>query len=144
MAEEARTIDPRSAAIIDRMQELLAAERAGVQCLVVMADRAPAGEKKDLLTRLRNDEGRYCAGLFRLIRARGAVPNREVGGFADKVLALPGETERLALLVKGQSWVVRKVDEIPREGLTDEEKAFFAEMREGHDAGIAACRKYLP
>lgn len=130
--------------MVDRLQELLEAERAGVKCLAPMADAAPPGEKKEFLTFLRNDEGRFCAGLYRLIRARGAAPTDRVGAFAEKVLALPTEAERLALLVKGQSWVVRKIDEIPPEAMTAEEKAFFAEMREAHVVNIEACRKVLP
>lgn len=130
--------------MIDRMQELLEAERAGVKCLAAMADEAPRGEKKDFLTFLRNDEGRFCAGLYRLIEARGAAPHDKVGPFADKVLALPGEAERLALLIKGQSWVVRKIDELPAAEMTPGEKTFFADMREAHVVNIEACRKVLP
>ncbi|MBI5418887.1 MAG: hypothetical protein HZA60_02250 [Deltaproteobacteria bacterium] len=130
--------------MIDRMQELLTAERAGVRCLAKMAEEAPEGEKKEFLTFLRNDEGRFCAGLYRLIQAREASPNQKVGAFAEKVLALLGEEERLVLLVKGQVWVVRKIDEIPQSEMTDEEKTFFADMREAHVVNIEACRKYLP
>jgi len=130
--------------MIDRMQELLEAERAGVKCLLAMGEGTAEGEKKDFLARLCSDEGRFCAGLFRLIEARGAVPGTNVGAFADKVLALAGEGERLALLVKGQSWVVRKIDEIPQAEMTGEEKAFFTDMRESHVVNIEGCRKYLP
>ena len=130
--------------MVGRMEELLEAERAGVKCLIPLAADAPAGEKKDLLVRLRNDEGRFCAGLVKLITARGAVPHQRVGPFADKVLALPTEAERLALLVKGQAWVVRKIDEIPAGEMTGDEKAFFADMREAHVVNIEAVRKLLP
>ncbi len=130
--------------MVGRMEELLEAERAGVKCLIPLAEDAPAGEKKDLLVRLRNDEGRFCAGLVKLIAARGAVPHRRVGPFADKVLALPTESERLALLIKGQAWVVRKIDEIPAGETTGDEKAFFADMREAHVVNIEAVRKLLP
>jgi len=130
--------------MIDRMQELLEAERAGVKCLTAMADAAPEGEKKDFLVFLRNDEGRFCAGLYRLIRTRGGTPHDRVGSFAEKVLALPGEAERLVLLVKGQAWVVRKIDEIPPGEMTPGEKEFFDDMREAHVVNIEACRKYLP
>jgi rubrerythrin len=130
--------------MIDRMQDLLEAERAGVKCLQAMAEEAPAGEKKDFLTSLRNDEGRFCAGLYRLIEARGGKPHNKVGAFADKVLALAGEAERLVLLVKGQAWVVRKIDEIPQAEMTPGEKEFFADMREAHVVNIEACRTYLP
>ncbi len=130
--------------MIDRMQELLEAERAGVQCLSAMADEALEGEKKNFLVFLRNEEGRFCTGLHRLIEERGGTPNDRVGSFADKVLALAGEAERLTLLLKGQAWVVRKIDEIPAAERTPGEKAFFDEMREAHVVNIEACRKYLP
>jgi hypothetical protein len=130
--------------MIERMQELLEAERAGVKCLIAMVQEAPEGGKKEFLAVLRNDEGKYCAGLYRLIEARGASPRHGVGAFAEKVLALPGDAERLALLVKGQAWVVRKIDEMPQAEMTPDEKAFFADMREAHVVNIEACRKYLP
>lgn len=127
--------------MVARLEELLEAERAGVKCLIPLAEDAAAGEKKELLVRLRNDEGRFCAGLVRLIAARGATPHQRVGAFAEKVLALPTEAERLALLVKGQAWVVRKIDEIPAADMTADEKAFFADMREAHVVNIEAVRK---
>ncbi len=130
--------------MIDRMQELLEAERAGVKCLAAMADETPEGGKKDFLVFLRNDEGRFCAGLHRLIRERGGIPNDRVGTFADKVLSLEGEAERLALLVKGQAWVVRKIDEMPAEEMTPDEKSFFDDMHKAHVVNIEACRKFLP
>ncbi len=126
------------------MEELLEAERAGVRCLIPIAEAAPAGEKREILTRLCNDEGRFCAGLARLIAARGAVAHRRVGAFAEKVLALPDEAQRLALLVKGQTWVVRKIDELPGAEMTEDEKTFFADMREAHVVNIEAVRRLAP
>jgi nitronate monooxygenase len=127
--------------LVDRMQELLEAERAGVKCLDAMADHASDMGKKELFTLFRNDEGKFCASLFRLIQARGAVPTKNMGAFADKVLALPTEAEQVALLIKGQAWVVRKIDEIPPAEMTAEEKAFFADMREVHVVNIDKCKK---
>lgn len=129
--------------MIERMQELLEAERAGVACLGAMAENTPPGEMKDFLLKLRNDEGRFCAGLCRFIEARGGKPRHTVGAFAEKVLSLPGENERLALLNKGQAWVVRKIDEIPHAEMTPDERNFFADMRTAHVANIATCSKYL-
>jgi len=129
--------------VIDRMQELLEAERAGVKCLDVMADHASDVERKELFSLFRNDEGKFCAGLFRQIQARGAVPTKNIGAFADKVIALPTEAEQVALLIKGQSWVVRKIDEIPPGEMNAGEKAFFADMREVHVVNIEKCRKYV-
>ena len=77
----------------------------------------------------------------RLIQARGAQPTLVVGAFADKVIALPTETEQVVLLIKGQAWVVRKIDEIPPAEVNAEEKAFFADMREVHVVNIDKCKK---
>ncbi|MGZ9138100.1 MAG: DUF6306 domain-containing protein, partial [Candidatus Deferrimicrobiaceae bacterium] len=129
--------------LIDRMQELLEAERAGVKCLEVMADHASDMEKKELFSLFRNDEGKFCAGLFRWLQARGAVPTKNIGAFAEKVIALPTETEQVALLIKGQGWVVRKIDEIPPAEMNAEEKAFFADMKEVHVVNIEKCKKYV-
>jgi len=129
--------------LVDRMQELLEAERAGVKCLDAMADHASDMEKKELFSLFRNDEGKFCAGLFRQIQARGAVPTKNVGAFADKVIALPTEAEQVALLIKGQGWVVRKIDEIPAAELSADEKTFFADMREVHVVNIEKCKRYV-
>ena len=129
--------------LVDRMQELLEAERAGVKCLDAMADNATDMGKKELFSLFRNDEGKFCAGLFRLIQARGAQPTQTVGAFADKVIALPTETEQVVLLIKGQAWVVRKIDEIPPAEMSADEKAFFADMREVHVVNIDKCKKLV-
>jgi hypothetical protein len=130
--------------LVDRMQELLEAERAGVKSLELLAEEASDPERNALFHRFRKDEGRYCAGLHRLIAARGLSPTLAVGSFAEKVRALPTENERIAFLIKGQAWVVRKIGEIPHEEMKEEEKAFFEEMRETHARNIAECRKYAP
>jgi len=129
--------------LIDRMQELLEAERAGVKCLDVMAGQAADTGKKELYTLFRNDEGKFCAGLFGFLQSRGAAPTKNVGAFADKVIALPTEAEQVALLIKGQAWVVRKIEEIPPGEMNAEEKAFFADMREVHVVNIEKCRKFV-
>ena len=129
--------------LIDRMQELLEAERAGVKCLDVMADQAADTGKKELFTLFRNDEGKFCAGLFGFLQARGAVPTANIGAFADKVIALPTEAEQVALLIKGQAWVVRKIGEIPPGEMNGEEKAFFADMREVHVVNIDKCKEFV-
>jgi len=100
--------------------------------------------KKELFTLFRNDEGKFCAGLFGFLQARGEAPTTSVGAFADKVIALPTEAERVALLVKGQSWVVRKIDEIPPAEINPGEKAFFADMRQVHVVNIEKCRNLAP
>jgi len=90
-------------ALIDRMQELLEAERAGVKCLDVMADHAADMGKKELFTLFRNDEGSSapgCSGFSRPV-ARPHHEDRRVRGQGDRPAT---EGEQVALLIKGQSW----------------------------------------
>jgi nitronate monooxygenase len=126
--------------MVERFDELLEAERAGVACLSVMSREEPPGDLKDLLAAFLRDEGRYCAGLVRIIKARGAVPTERTGPFAEKVLALPPGVERIALLVRGQAWVARKIADLPQGDLSPEEAEFFAEMRERHLVNVEKCR----
>ena len=48
---------------IDRLNELLEAERAGVETLSRLFPEAPSPEIQKLFEGVRNDEARACAGL---------------------------------------------------------------------------------
>lgn len=129
--------------LVERMQELLEAERAGVICLEQLAFRSEDKRLNQLFTQLRNDEGKFCMMLHRLILERQAVPGGAVGAFAEKVMALEDMREQVALLVKGQEWVVRKIAELPQEELNEEETQFFTEMRVAHARNCELCRMLL-
>lgn len=129
--------------LVGRMQELLEAERAGVVCLEQMAFLASDKRMNKVFAQFRNDEGRFCNGLHRLILERDAAPTVTVGAFAEKVMALGDERERIALLIKGQAWVVRKIQEIPPDEMNEEEYKFFIEMRVTHARNIEICQELL-
>jgi nitronate monooxygenase len=49
------------------------------------------------------------------IKKLDGVPSEQTGAFYDKVMALTDDKERLALVNRGQDWVVRKLREaLPR------------------------------
>jgi len=129
--------------LVERMQELLEAERAGVACLEQLAFLATDKRLNQFFTQLRNEEVKSCTMLHRLILERQAVPSGSVGGFAEKVMALEDKREQVALLVKGQEWVIRKITELPQEELNEEEAQFFTEMRVTHARNSELCRMLL-
>src|SRR3546814_8980732 len=85
------------------------------------------------MTGLRDDEARWCAMLAGQIKRLGGSPSGACGAFYDKVMALDEPVERLALLNRGQGWVVRKLDAmIPR--VKDE--VLHADLRELADSHV--------
>jgi hypothetical protein len=90
---------------------LLESERAGVSALDALAGEVAPGELRQLLLTSRQDEAEDVSGLEQLIRGSGLAPSDKVGPFAAKVAALGTLRERLKLLIHGEEWVARKVEE---------------------------------
>jgi len=121
------------------LNELLEAERAGAKVLSVLVAEGTAPGGQSLLREIAHDEARYCALLTRLIEAQGGVPSGATGSFRDKVLACETLIERLELLNRGQSWVVRKLEQSLPQIRDIAISTELAEMRDTHRANVAAC-----
>jgi hypothetical protein len=97
---------------LERMLNLLLeSERAGVTVLDMLAADIKHQELKDLLLDARAEEHRNALALERLIRDGGGTPSVATGPFAAKVAAVGNTRGRLALLIRGQEWVARKIEE---------------------------------
>lgn len=90
---------------------LLESERAGVAALDKLLSEVTHDELRKLLTTSREDEAVTASRLEVLIRSGGAIPSRRVGEFAAKVAAAGSLQDRLKLLIHGEEWVARKVEE---------------------------------
>jgi uncharacterized protein DUF6306 len=90
---------------------LLESERAGVVALDALAAEVAQSELRQLLLTSKDDEGATARQLEELIRAAGGTPSDKVGPFADKVAAAASLHDRLQLLIHGEEWVARKVEE---------------------------------
>ena len=127
---------------IDRLNELLAAERAGVETLSrLLAEASP--EMQKLLATVRNDEAWSCAGLVRSITTLGGTMSDGKGDFADKVMREPTLAARLRLLNRGQGWVVKRLDGLLAETLPASVGSFLEEMKTRHIANIEACQRLV-
>jgi hypothetical protein len=98
--------------VVDRLNELLEAERAGVETLSDLYADARSPEMRSLFEAVRNDEAWSCAGLARSIKVLG---NR------------------------GQGWVVKRIDGLLGETLVESVSEFLEEMKVRHVANIEAC-----
>ena len=90
---------------------LLEAERAGVIALEALVPQVTHPDLKRLLQTSQEDEAADAKTLDELIRANGGAPSSAVGPFAAKVAAAPSLRDRLQLLIHGEEWVARKVEE---------------------------------
>jgi len=126
-----------------RITTLLEAERAGVFAARALHEAATDSAQGDLMALILDGERESCRTLGRTLLRMGSGGSGRVGDFAQKVLALEDPVDRLRLLIKGQEWVVRKIDEAlatgPQEMITDP----LVAVRHLHDIGIGKCREYL-
>ena len=74
---------------IDRLNELLEAERAGVDTLSRLFPEARSPEMQKLFEQVRDDEAWSCAGLVRAIKTMGGTISEKKGDFAEKVMVSP-------------------------------------------------------
>jgi Domain of unknown function (DUF6306) len=119
------------------LNEMLEAERAGARVTLESARIAGADRLAELLRTIQRDEARWCVMLHTHLKARGDKPSNKIGDFYDRAMAVTDLRERIALLNRGQGWVVRKLREmLPRireGGLY----ADLSEMLRSHETNIA-------
>ena len=126
---------------IDRLNELLEAERAGVDTLSRLFPEARSPEMQKLFEEVRDDEAWSCAGLVRSIRTLGGTISEKKGDFAEKVMRKPTLPDRLRLLNRGQGWVVKRLDGLLGEAIPASVRGFLEEMKTRHLTNIEACER---
>jgi nitronate monooxygenase len=122
---------------------MLEAERAGAKALVVFMDDWPRnGAEWKVLRKIHEEEAHNCGLIGELLKNAGAEYSHATGEFYAKAVGVKGAKERIAFLVKGLRWAVKRFDEaLPR--LDPEAKRLFARMSESHKRSIAACESLL-
>jgi len=116
-----REVDPAylgymsSSETLALLNRLLEGERAGARALTEMARQNRYTPTVATLCSVARDEAGFCAMLTRHINRMGGKPSSLTGTFYDSVMAEEDPASRLALLNRGQAWVVRKIGEaLPR------------------------------
>ena len=116
---------------------MLEAERAGARALMHVAKDTGDAEIAAMAAAIQKDEAHWCAMLIGAIKKLGGGPSEKTGAFYDKVMALDDDSARLALVNRGQDWVVRKLREaLPK--ITDGDLTNnLAIMLASHEENIA-------
>jgi hypothetical protein len=129
--------------IIDFLNELLEAERAGARVALESARQAPPGALADLLQDIRHDEARWCAMLLKQIDRLGGTASPRMGAFHTKAMAIEDLKERLVFLNRGQGWVVRKLREMMPRIEDDALYVDLAHMLSSHVANITLANSAM-
>ncbi|MCP5178705.1 MAG: DUF6306 domain-containing protein [Pseudomonadales bacterium] len=132
-------LPPDVAAILN---ELLQGERAGAMAIITM-NAVADGQLGSLLKTVAEDEARFCAMLHRHLTRLGHVPSRGIGVFYEKLVKRPTLDEKLRLLDRGQSAVVRMLDGVLSSIEDAALREDLEEMRTVHVRNIEACAKYV-
>lgn len=131
------------AEIADLLNQLVEGERAGARGLIEMDSGVEDAALRELLAAVAKDEARFCAMLSHHVARLGATPSRATGVFYDKLKARETLADKLKLLDRGQSAVVKMlVDAIPRINDTALRKD-LDEMRAVHVRNLERCARYL-
>lgn len=129
--------------ILALCNELLAAERAGARATWRLRDDTRNAELARLMNRVHEDERASCRLLLEAIERLDGEALPGVGDFEGKVMALTNEAERIALLNRGQTWVVRRLEALLPRIEDAGVAACLQEMLQLHQQNIAAAAQWL-
>lgn len=129
--------------ILALCNDLLAAERAGARITWRLRDATGDAELAELMNRVHEDERASCRLLIEAIRQLDGEALPGVGDFEGKVMALTNETGRIALLNRGQAWVVRRLESLLPRIEDAGVAACLQEMLALHQQNIAAATQWL-
>ncbi len=131
---------PPDPILIDQLNALLEAERAGAKVLGVLAAAIAIDEPvRKALHALQMDEAENAVRLFRAIRALGGAASPSIGDFVGKTLLIDGLGARLRFVNRGQQWVARRIDEALPRATAPALQAMLVQMRDDHLRNIDAC-----
>ena len=128
--------------LLDFYNMLLEAERAGVTVLSEMNKQMENQRLKPILEKFLRDEGVNCRILVSLIHDLNAKPSDKTGAFVDKIRALDDLDEKIQLLIRGQEWVARKIQEFQSHLPTGSAYLFMDAIKAQHEENVDTLRKY--
>ncbi len=129
--------------VLDFYNMLLEAERAGVAVLGEMVQKNEEERLAAVLKKFLRDEGANCRILMDLIHDLGEKPSDKTGAFAGKVRALETLDEKIHLLIRGQAWVARKIQEFHNLIPAGSPYLFLEAIRIQHEENVGTLKKYM-
>lgn len=133
---------PHNTSLVDFYNMLLEAERAGVKVLGELVTQTQDQKLLELLKKFLRDEGVNCRILIALIHDLNAEPSNKTGAFVEKVQALGSPAEKVDLLIRGQAWVARKIEEFRFSLPAGSPYLFMEAIKVQHQENVGALKKY--
>lgn len=129
--------------LMDFYNMLLEAERAGVKVLSELLFLTEDQRLRKCLKKFLRDEGMNCHILASLVHDLDAKPTDKTGAFVEKVLALDTLEEKIELLIRGQSWVARKIEEFRHLVPEGSQTLFLNAIKLQHEENVNTLKRYL-
>ena len=129
--------------LLDLYNMLLEAERAGVAVLNELVQQVEEERLAAVLKKFLRDEGANCRVLMNLIHDIGEKPSDKTGAFVGKVQALKSLDEKIQLLIRGQAWVARKINEFHKLVPAGSPYLFLEAIKMQHEENVGTLRKYF-
>ncbi len=129
--------------LLDFYNMLLEAERAGVTVLGELVQQVEEKRLTPVLKKFLRDEGVNCRILVSLIHDLNAKPSDKTGTFVDKIRALDNLDEKIQLLIRGQAWVARKIQEFHNLVPAGSAYLFMDAIRVQHEENVDTLKKYF-
>ncbi len=129
--------------VLDFYNMLLEAERAGVTVLSDLLYRTEDQRLRDCLKKFLRDEGMNCHILASLIFDLDAKPTDKTGAFVEKVQVLNTMAEKMDLLIRGQSWVARKIHEFGHLLPEGSQNLFLEAIKVQHEENVNTLKGFL-
>jgi Domain of unknown function (DUF6306) len=127
--------------LLDFYNMLLEAERAGVAVLGELVEQVEEERLAVALKKFLRDEGANCRILMNLIHDLGETPSAETGAFVGKVRALESLDEKIHLLIRGQAWVARKIQEFHNLVPAGSPYLFLEAIKKQHEENVGTLKK---
>jgi hypothetical protein len=122
--------------IVEFLNVLLEAERAGARVMLMTTVESAEPELRALAASIHLDEARWCGVLFGAVRRLDGVPSLRTGAFYEKAMAIVDLRSRLAFFNRGQEWVVHKLREMLPKVKDEELYGKLNEMLSAHERNI--------
>ena len=129
--------------LMDFYNMLLEAERAGVKVLSELLYLTEDQRLRKYLKKFLRDEGMNCHILASLVHDLDAKPTDKTGAFVEKVMALDTLEEKIELLIRGQSWVARKIEEFRHLVPEGSQTLFLSAIKLQHEENVNTLKRYL-
>lgn len=93
------------------LQALLSAERAGAKVAGESLQQCDDPAQRRLLEQIRQGEIDSCKLVLNCLKHLGIEPNRDIGAFYGKAMAIESLEARLTFVDRGQQWVIDRLRE---------------------------------